>query len=395
MDVTTNARLLPLIGLTGVTFTIVTAELAVSGLLPALAADLKVDIPTAGQLITGYALGVAFAGPVLSLLTGRVPRKTLLLAILAVFIAGNILCAIAPSYWLLLAARLLMSACHGLFFGVAVVVAGSLAPPERQTSAVSLVVAGVTVAIIVGVPLGTAIGNAFGWRMTFWVTAAAGALASLVVAWLIPAATGSAGVAASNLKTELRAAVRPVVLLCYLNFFVPLVAFYGVLNYAVPLLITESGVPLEFTPWVLFGTGIASFIGTLIGGRLGDWNADATMIGVTAITTVLLIVLSQVTAIGWLTITLFFLIWMVIFALPALLQGRMLSAASDAPTLASTLMNTASQFGIAGGAAFGGWIIASGGSYSQIPLFGAIFAALGVVGVIVLILSSRRRAVAT
>lgn len=387
----TRGRLLPLIGLMGVTFTIVTAELAVSGLLPTLAQDLKVDIPTAGQLITGYALGVAFAGPVLSLFTGRVPRKTLLLAILVVFIAGNILCAIAGNYWLLLGARLLMSACHGLFFGVAVVVAGSLAPPGRQTSAVSMVVAGVTVAIIVGVPLGTAIGNAFGWRMTFWATAGAGALASLVVAWLIPAATGSAGVAASSLGAELRAAVRPVVLLCYLNFFLPLVAFYAVLNYVVPLLVTGSGVPLEMTPWILFGTGIASFIGTLIGGRLGDWNADATMIGVTTLTTILLIVLSQVTANAWLTVTLLFVIWMTLFPLPALLQSRALRAASDAPTLASTLMNTASQFGIAGGAAFGGWILASGGAYNQIPLFGAVFAALGVVGVLVLIRVSRAR----
>lgn len=382
--------LLPIIGLMGVTFTICTAELVISGLLPTLAKDLQVSIPAVGLLITGYALGVAFAGPVLSLLTGKVQRKALLLAILAVFIAGNVLCAIASNYWLLLAARLMMSACHGLFFGVAVVVAGSLAPPGRQTSAVSMVVAGVTIAIIVGVPLGTAIGNGFGWRMTFWVTAAAGAVASLIVAWLIPSATGSAGVAASSLKAELSAAVRPVVLLCYLNFFVPLVAFYAVLAYVVPLLTEETGLSLEVIPWFLLGTGVASFVGTLIGGRLGDWNADATTIGVPLIVTLLLIVVSQVTAIAWLTVTLLCLIWMVIFALPALLQGRMLRAAGDAPTLASTLMNTASQFGIAGGAAFGALIINNGGSYGQIPLFGAIFAALGVVGVLVLIRFDRR-----
>ncbi|MEO6012653.1 MAG: MFS transporter [Devosia sp.] len=383
--------MVPIIGLLAITFTICTAELVISGLLPTLAADLGVDIPTAGLLITGYALGVAIAGPVLSLMTGRVPRKTLLLAILAVFIVGNLLCAIAPNYWMLLAARLVMSACHGLFFGVAVVVAASLAPPDRKTSAVSMIVAGVTIAIIVGVPLGTAIGNNFGWRATFWATAAAGALGSLVVAWLIPAATGSAGVATSSLKAELRAAVRPLVLLCYLNFFLPLVGFYAVLAYLVPLLTDVSSVPLQLIPLVLLATGIASFLGTIIGGRLGDWNADATLIGVPAIVTVLLLALSQTASIPWLAIPLICLIWMVIFPLPALLQTRMLREASDAPTFASTLMNTASQFGIAGGAALGALLITKGWGYSHIPLFGAGFAALGLAGVVVLVRYERRR----
>src|SRR4051812_7359831 len=178
--------LIPIVGLLAITFTICTSELVIAGLLPTLAQDLGVDIPTAGFLITGYAIGVCLAGPVLSLATGSVPRKPLLLAIVAVFVVGNILCAISSGYWMLLAARLLMSACHGLYFGVAIVLAGRLAPPGRQSFAVSVVVAGVTIAIIVGVPIGTAIGNALGWRTTFWITAGAGAVASLIVAWLIP-----------------------------------------------------------------------------------------------------------------------------------------------------------------------------------------------------------------
>ena len=393
MSDSTTSRLwiVPILGLLAITFTICTAELVIAGLLPTLAADLGVDIPTAGLLITGYAIGVAIAGPFLALATSGVPRKPLLLAILAVFILGNIFCALAANYWMLLAARLMMSACHGLYFGVAVVLAGRLAPPARQASAMSLVIAGVTIAIIVGVPVGTAIGNGFGWRVTFWITAAAGALATLLVAWLIPATAGQREGPAPDRRSELRAAMRPVVLLCYANFGVPLVAFFALLAYAVPFMIEESGIALAMVPLVLFALGVASFLGTLIGGRLGDWNPAATLIGVSAINTVLFVLLSQLAANSWAAISLFCLIWFVGFMLPAPLQSRVLREASDAPNLAATLMNTASQIGIAGGAALGALILSSGFDYSQIPLFSAAFCALGLVGILVLVAHDRRR----
>lgn len=382
---------MPILGLLAITFTICTAELVIAGLLPTLAADLGVDIPTAGLLITFYAIGVAIAGPFLALATGGVPRKTLLLAILAVFIVGNIFCALAANYWMLLGARLMMSACHGLYFGVAVVLAGRLAPPGRQASAVSLVTAGVTIAIILGVPIGTAIGNAFGWRMTFWITAAAGALASLLVAWLIPATSGQAQSPAPDRRAELRNAIRPVVLLSYVNFGVPLVAFFALLSYAVPFLTEESGVPLEIVPLILLALGVASFLGTLVGGRLGDWNAAATLIGINATNTLLLLLLSQLAGTGWAAVTLLCLIWFVAFMMPAPLQSRVLKEASEAPNLAATLMNTASQIGIAGGAAYGAFLIAQGLDYRQIPLFSAVFYALGLCGILVLIAYDRRR----
>jgi DHA1 family inner membrane transport protein len=393
MTVRAASRLwiVPILGLLAITFTICTAELVIAGLLPTLAADLRVDIPTAGLLITGYAIGVAIAGPILALATSNVPRKTLLLAILATFILGNILCALSLNYWMLLTARILMSACHGLYFGVAVVLASRLAPPGRQASAVSLVTAGVTIAIIVGVPIGTAIGNAFGWRMTFWITAGAGALASLIVAWLIPAAAGTEHGPAPDRRSELRAAIRPVVLLSYVNFGVPLVAFFALLSYAVPFMTEESGIPLEMVPLLLLAMGVASFLGTLLGGRLGDWNPAATLIGITATNTVLFVLLTQFAANIWASVTLFCLIWFVGFMMPAPLQSRVLRETSDAPNLAATLMNTASQIGIAGGAAFGAFLISSGFDYSQIPLLSAVFYALGLVGVLILIAYDRRR----
>ncbi len=369
--------LVPIAGLFGVTFTICTSELVISGLLPTLAGDLKVDIPTAGLLITGYAVGVAIAGPVLSLLTTRVPRKTLLLAILVVFIAGNILCAIAAGYWMLLGARLLMSACHGLYFGVAVVIASRLAPKGRETSAVSMIVAGVSIAIIVGVPLGTAIGNAFGWRVTFWFTAACGVVASLVVALLVPPMASGERPNAS-LRLALRAAVRPALLLCYADYALPLVAFFALLSYVVPFLTTESQMPLTIMPAILLATGIAAFLGSLAGGRLGDWNAAAVIIGSPAVNIGLFVLLWLLAGTGWVAVGLLCLIWLVAFAFPAPLQTRAISEAGDVPELVSTLMNTASQIGIAGGAAVGGLIIAQGWAYRYIPLFMVVFLVLSV-----------------
>lgn len=381
--------IIPVAALLLATFSIVSAELVIAGLLPVLAADLGVDIPAAGLLITGYAIGVAVFGPGLAISTSWVPRKTLLLAMLAVFIAGNVLCALAANYWMLMGARLLMSACHGLYFGVAMVIANRLAPPNRAASATSLVIAGVTLAIIAGVPLGTAIGNAWGWRMTFWLIAAVGAVASLVVAWVIPAIPQHGPTL--DVKAEVRAALRPVLLLCYANFAAGVVAFFAVLSYVVPFLTTESGVPLELVPLILMAGGIASFLGTLLGGRLGDWNAAVTMVGTLAINIVLLVALSQLAAQTWAAVTLLCLFWLVCFMLPAPLQSRVIKEGRDAPTLASTIMNTASQIGIATGASFGGLVISLGYAYSRIPLFSVVFVVVALGGVLALVAYDRRR----
>ena len=161
------AWLVPVVALFVSTFAVNTAENIVAGLLPGIASDLRVDIPTAGQLITVYALGVAVAGPLLALVTTGGSRRNLLLLSIGIFVLGNVICAISTSYLMLLIARLLTAACQGLFFGVAMIVATRLAPEGRQTTALSLVIAGVTVASIAGVPIGTAVGNAYGWHMAF------------------------------------------------------------------------------------------------------------------------------------------------------------------------------------------------------------------------------------
>src|SRR3569833_3958927 len=160
---TSRSWMIPVWGLFVAAFAVVTAELIIAGLLPNVAADLKVDIPTAGLLITGYALGVAIVCPILALVTATLPRRALLLGLVVVFIVGNGICSISASYGMLLGARLVIACCHGLFFGVAIVMASRLAPEGRQTSAISIVVAGTALAQIIGVALGTPQGNTEGW----------------------------------------------------------------------------------------------------------------------------------------------------------------------------------------------------------------------------------------
>jgi MFS transporter, DHA1 family, inner membrane transport protein len=380
----------PIAALLVATFAIVTAEMVVAGLLPALAADLDVTIPVAGQLITGYAIGVGIAGPILALLTSRMPRRMLLLAIMAVYIAGNVLCALATSYWTLMGARIVLSACHGIHFGVAMVVATRVAPEGRKATAVSLVVAGVSAATILGVPLGTAIGNAYGWRTTFWVGAALGVVALIVLALFIPNRSGESS-QQSDMKMELAAAVRPIALLCYAIFGALLVSYFMMLAYIVPFLTDAAGIALDMVPWVLLAMGIASFLGTLAGGQLGDRNPAATLIGAFALMALFLAALGQFAPTAWTAVGLLLLAWLSAFSIPAVLQSRLLREASDAPNFAATLMNTSGQVGIAAGAALGGVVIATGWSYGQLPLLAASFSTLALLGAFILVSNDRRR----
>jgi DHA1 family inner membrane transport protein len=390
-SVTTNRSwLVPVFALFLATFAVCTAELIIAGLLPAIAHDLDVDIPTAGLLITGYALGVAIAGPILALLTTGVLRRILLIAVMAVFVAGNILCALSGTYWMLLGSRLLIACCQGLFFGVAMVIASRLAPEGRQGSAISLVLAGVTLANVLGVPVGTAIGNAYGWHTTFWVIAGAGAAALAVLVFLIPSAAEHKR-GKDDLRAELRAAVQPAVLFCYGIVIMFMIAVFTLFAYLVPLLTTVSGVPLEYIPLVLFGMGFAGFFGNLAGGRLGDWSSNATMIGVLAIITVITFGMAAVVTRTWAMVAALWAAWLVGFGFLAPVQSRILKEAAAAPNFASTLISTAFNIGIASGAAIGGAAVAAGWGYATLPLIDASFLSLALVGTLLLTGYDRRR----
>jgi len=385
-----NAWLVPIVALFIATFAVNTAENIVGGLLPAIAADLHVDIPTAGQLITGYALAVAVVGPLLALLTTGMSRRTLLLVVMVVFILSNVGCATATSYPILLAARLLTAACHGLFFGVAVVIATQLAPSGRGTSAVSLVVAGTTIAAIAGLPVGTALGNAFGWHSAFWALALAGLVAAAVLIVLIPSNLKQERLSRAQMVAEMSAAMRPMVLLCYAIIIFFSLGPFLLIAYMVPLLTGVVGVPMLYVPLVLFGLGVAGFFGNLAGGRLGDWKPFLTLVGILVVWITLSAVFATIANVTWLAIVNLLVLWFVGFGFIAPIQGRILEEASAAPNFAATLISTAFNIGLASAAAIGGAAIAGWG-YRALPWLNAASECIALAATLVLVAAATRQ----
>lgn len=385
---------LPLFALFVAAFAIGTTELIVAGLLPALAADLAVDIPTAGLLITGYALGVAVGGPLLILASGRIPRRALLLAMMLVFIVGNALCALATSYWLLMGARLVISASHGVFFGVALIIATRLVSRGRQASAVSFVVAGITVANVLGAPIGTAIGNAFGWRASFWAIAAVGVVATAALAVLVPAAPKGNGHPAPTMAAEIRAVLRQPVLTSYAMITLGMIAFFTPFTFIVPILTKVTGLTTGLVPVLLFVSGAGGILGNFIGGRLGDWKPMPAIIAILALEVVLYAV-SLVAVYDPIAMGIVFFLWSLVgFSFSAPVQARILNAAHDAPNLVSTLISTAYNIGIAGGAWLGGVALNAGWHYGQLPGISAVFMAVGLAVGLASWVADRRRAAA-
>ena len=366
---------LPLLALFVAAFAIGTTEMIVAGLLPALAADLSVDIPTAGLLISGYALGVAVGGPILAIATSRVPRRPLLLAMMLVFIAGNVLCALATNYWLLMGARLVLSCSHGLFFGVALIIATRLVPRGRQASAVSSVVGGITVANLIGAPLGTAIGNAFGWRASFWAIAAIGVVATIALAALIPAATEGNGRHSPSLAAEIRAVLRQPVLTSYAMIALGMTAFFVPYTFIVPILTKVTGLSIGAVPVLLFVSGGGGIFGNFLGGRLGDWKPTPALTGILVLE-VLLYLAALFAVHNAIAMGIVFFLWSLVgFSFSAPVQARILNAAHDAPNLVSTLISTAYNVGIAAGAWLGGVALNSGWDYAQLPGISVVFIA--------------------
>ena len=314
---------------------------------------------------------MAIGGPILALGTTRIPRRGLLLAMMLVFIAGNVLCALATSYWLLMGARLVISASHGVFFGVALVIATRLVSRGRQASAVSFVVAGITFANVIGLPVGTAIGNAFGWRASFWAIAAVGVVAAIALAALIPAVPRASGSHTPTLAAEIRAVLHQPVLTSYAMIALGMTAFFLFYTFIVPLLTGVTGLATAAVPVLLFVSGLGGIAGNLAGGRLGDWKQMPVVTAIIAVQLViyLAMLIAEYDPVAMTAV--FFLGSMVGFSFSAPVQARILSAAHDAPTLVSTLISTAYNIGIAAGAWLGGVALNAGWHYAQLPAFSA------------------------
>lgn len=353
-----------------------------TGILPDVAGDLGISIPTAGYLISGYATGVAIGGPFMAILTAGLERKTTLIGLMTIFVVGNVLCALAPSYGWLMAARVVVSLSHGAGLGIATVVAANLVSEDRRAGAVSLVLAGITVANIVGVPIGTAIGGTFGWRATFWTVSLLGIVAAAGAAVWVPRG-GHAASAGQSVLAEVRVLGRQDVYLSLAAIIVAAAGFFALFAYIAPLLTDVVGVTPATLPIVLAVFGVGALIGNLTGGRLADWKLMPSIIGIfIALVIVYALLLAAVHGLVLGVAALF--IWSIVnFSFAAPLQTRILNSARAAPNLASTLVSTAFNIGIAGGAALGSVALTHGLGYDRLPLLGiaGVVPALVLVGI--------------
>ena len=356
---------LPLLSLFLAGFAIATSSFVVAGLLPEIALDLGVTVPTAGLLVTAYAFGVAIGGPLLSLFTSRFRRKPTILALMAIFVAGQIFCALAPTYELILAARLVISLSHGTFFGLAAILAVGMVPPERRGTAISLVFSGITVATVLGVPGGTAIGHAFGWRMAFWGVAGIAVVAAGVMALLLPAGP-TPRAEGSNLTRQVKMLGRQQVWLSYAVILLLMLGVWTSFTYISPLLRETTGVSESLVPWFLLIFGVGSTIGLLVGGRLDRWSTSRTLIAGFAAQIAIYFCFALFATSPIVVAILLFLMGFAGFVVNAPLQNRVLRGAAEAPDLASTLMSSMFNIGIATGASVGAILLTRGYEYGNL-----------------------------
>jgi MFS transporter, DHA1 family, inner membrane transport protein len=369
-------------------FGIGTTEFAPMGLLPAIASGIGVSIPATGLLISAYALGVMLGAPIMTLAFSRFRAKKALIALMTIFVLGNLLSAIAPSYWTLLAARLVTSLNHGAFFGLGSVVAANLVPRERRASAVATMFMGLTIANIGGVPAATWIGQEVGWRMTFAAIAGLGVFAILALAIALP--QGEAG-KMPDIRNELRVLTRPAVLMAMATTVTGAGAMFTLYTYVAPVLENLTGASTGMVTAALMLIGVGFTIGNGIGGRLADWSLDGStklLFGLLAVVMAALPLFLTSHAEALIGV----LIWGVAsFAIAPPVQIRVMQAAAEAPGLASSVNVGAFNLGNALGAAAGGAVISAGLGYSAVPIAGAVLAVSGLLLMFTRITSHRHQ----
>ncbi|MGO6845724.1 MFS transporter [Rhizobium leguminosarum bv. trifolii] len=373
-------------------FAIGTTEFVIMGLLPEVAADLSVSIPQAGWLVTGYALAVAIGAPVMAVLTAKLKRRTALIALMAFFIAGNLLCALASDYWVLMIARVVTALCHGAFFGIGSVVAAGLVAEDRKARAVALMFTGLTLANVLGVPLGTAIGQAYGWRATFGVVTVIGIVTISGLIAILPRDKQQEN---GSILREI-AALRNGGLWLALSTTVFFAAsMFALFTYIAPLLRDVTGVSPEGVTWTLFLIGLGLTIGNLVGGKLADWRLGATLAGVFAAIAITSIAFSY-TSRFFIPAEITLFLWaMVSFAAVPALQVGVVGFGKDAPNLVSTINIGAFNTGNALGAWVGGLVIDAGFDLTRVPLAAALMALIGLGATALTYLSARGRAALT
>ncbi|ARQ00746.1 MFS transporter [Pseudorhodoplanes sinuspersici] len=352
-------------------FGIGVTEFVIMGLLLEVSADLQVSISAAGLLISGYALGVVVGAPLLTALTGRWPRKTLLIAMMVIFTIGNAACALAPDYWSLMAARVLTAFAHASFFGIGSVVATSLVAPDKKASAIAIMFTGLTVANILGVPFGTWLGQAFGWRSTFWAVTLIGLLALAVIVWLVP--RDDAPEADGSWRSDLAVLGRTPVLLGLLTTVLSWVGVFAGFTYIAPILTRITGFSEAAVSPILLVFGAGLVVGNLLGGKLADRRLVPTMLGSLIALSVVLFALTFAIHDRFAAVAFIGLFGVAAFATVAPLQMWVLERASGAgQAIASSFNIGAFNLGNAIGAWLGGVVIDYGPGLGAVTAVAAL-----------------------
>ncbi|MEU7278398.1 MFS transporter [Streptomyces sp. NPDC045431] len=355
-------------------FGIGTTEFVIVGLLPEVARDLSVPIPSAGMLVTGYALGVVVGAPLMTAAGSRLPRKTMLTLLMGVFIAGNLLCALAPTYELLMAGRLVAALTHGAFFGIGSVVAANVVAPDKKASAIALMFIGLTVANVLGVPLGTVLGQHFGWRSTFWAVTALGVVGMIAVAALVPPQPRDAD---AGLRGELAVFRRPQVWLALAMTTLGFGGVFASFTYIAPMMTEVAGFSAGAVAWLLVLFGLGLCVGNVLGGKAADRTVMPSLYVILGALAVVLLVFVQTARAPLPAAITLFVFGVVGFATVPPLQTRVMQQAEGAPALASAANIAAFNLGNAVGAWLGGLTVEHGLGYTAPNWTGALLAAAG------------------
>lgn len=367
-----------LYALTAGAFGIGVTEFVIMGLLREIGSDLSVSIAQAGLLISGYALGVVFGAPIMTILTARMPRKRVLLGLMVIFIIGNIVCAIAPSYSLMMVARMVTALAHGTFFGVGSVVATSLVAENKRASAIAVMFTGLTVANVLGVPFGTWLGQTLGWRSTFWAVSLVGIAALLVIAALLPKDDQAPDV--TDWRADLRAIGRLPVLLGLATTVFGYAGVFTVFTYIAPLLTQVAGLSDSAVSPILLVFGGGMIIGNILGGKLADRNLGRTLTVTLIALGLSLGLMPLFFASGWSSVLIVGLTGIAAFATVAPLQMWVMGKAKGAgEVLVSSFNIAAFNLGNALGAWAGGYAIDHGPGLAAVPYVAVVFPVLAVI----------------
>ena len=320
------------------------------------------------MLVSGYALSVTLGSPLVALALSRMDRKRALIILMSMYVAGNLLCGLAPTYSLLLVARVLTALCHGAFFGIGSIVAADLVPKNERNMAISMMFSGLTIANVLGVPAGTAIGQVFGWRMAFFALVPIGLMAAVSLWRMVPSQPSEA----IDLKHEFRAVMRPQVQLVLAMSTLSSVALFCVFTYIAPILESVTHLAPSTVTWVLVVFGVGITIGNLLGGKLADWHQMGVVTGGLALL-VLIFALMPLTEKHFVPAVATVFVWGIIhFGAVTPLQTRVVEQAKGAPNLASTLNQGAFNLGNAVGAALGGLVLRVGYEYQSLAVASAL-----------------------